>query len=222
MTWTAAAAVVLLTCGPASATTVTYNFDEAGWTNNFGTTENFSGTFSGSVEASGVVALSDLSGFTATVSEVNAQGDSKPIVTFGLPSGGLGLNTFLFDTTTNTLSIGATGSGAAMVCLGDAVIQGACGPLAAPALSRTGVPAPPPEGLFLFGGNTALDGFTFAAPSIVLEQTTLSPGIGTAPAPAPTPEPASMALCGSALVLVSLMLKRRRVYGESVRAGKDQ
>jgi hypothetical protein len=205
-------AAVLLTCGPAAATTVTYNFDEAGWTNNFGTIENFSGTFAGSVEASGVVALADLTAFTATVTETNAQGDSKPIGTFGLPFDGTGLNTFLFDTLTNTLSIGATGSPGATVCLGDAVVQGACGPLAAPPLSRTGVPAPPPEGLFLSTVNGALNGFTFAAPSIALEQTTLNPGIGIAPtpAPAPTPEPASMVLCGSALVLISLGLRNWR------------
>ncbi len=57
-------AAALLTCSHADATTVTYNFDETGWINTAGTTENFSGSFTGTLETSGVLALSDLTAFT--------------------------------------------------------------------------------------------------------------------------------------------------------------
>jgi hypothetical protein len=201
-------AAALMDCGTAAATTVTYNFDEAGWSNNFGTSENFTGSFSGTVEANGAVTLSDLTGFTATITESNAQGDTKAIATFTLPTGTSGLNTFLFDTNANMLSLGATGVPGATICLGDAVSQGACGPLGPRPVSRTGVPAPLPEGLFLSTVNADLNGYTFNTPSITLVQTTLGPGVGSAPASTPTPEPATMALCGGALVLVSVGMRR--------------
>jgi hypothetical protein len=198
----------LLNCGPAAATTVTYNFSEAGWVNNFGTTENFTGSFSGTVEASGALALPDLSAFTASITESNAQGETKTIGTFGLSTGISGLNTFLFDTNANTLSLGATGVPGAAICLGDAIAQGACGPLPARPVSMTGVPAPLPDGLFLSTVNPDLNGYTFAPPSITPVQTTLGPGVTAAPTA--TPEPATMWLCGGVLVMVSVMLRKRR------------
>ena len=95
----------LLTCGHADAATVTYTFDEAGWVNTAGTAEDFAGSFSGTVEGNGTVGLADLSGFTAIVTETNAQNETKPIANFGL-SGSGSLTSFLFDITTNTLSLG--------------------------------------------------------------------------------------------------------------------
>ena len=86
---------VLLTRSQATATTVTYNFDETGWINTAGTTENFVGSFAGTPGTGGVLKLADLTEFVATVTETNAQNDTKTVATFGLATGTSGLTDFL-------------------------------------------------------------------------------------------------------------------------------
>jgi hypothetical protein len=202
-------AAAVCCCGPAAATTVTYNFDETGWVNTAGTTENFAGTFTGTLEASGAVALSDLTGFTATITETNAQNDTKPIASFGLSTGPTGLSNFVFDSTANTLSLAANGSPGATICLGDSVTQGLCGPIGPRPVSMTGVPAPPLEGIFLSSVNGTLNADSTALPNLILEATLPIPVVVESPT-STTPEPASFWLCGSALLLVSLVLRTVR------------
>lgn len=192
--------VALLICPKASAATVIYNFDEAGWVNNFGTTENFFGSFVGTPEASGVIAIGDLSKFSATITETNTAGDTKTIASFATN----GITNFMFLAATNTLDLSATDAGGDLICLGATVPAGACGSTPARPQPRPGTPPPPPiEGLFVSTVNGALNGYTTATP-------TIEPVFAPVPVPAPanTPEPASMALCGGALLLVSLLLRR--------------
>lgn len=206
-------AAAVLTCGHAAATTVTCNFDETGWVNTAGTSENFFGSFIGTPEANGVLALSDLTGFAATLTETNAQGDTKPIATFGGAVGISGLTQFLFDPTANTLTLAATGSPGALVCLGDTIAAGACGSVAPRPVGKNGVPAPPLDGLFVSSVNGTLSAATTELPSVMLAPS--SGGVAS------TPEPASSVLCGGALVLVSLVLRccRARAQESSTTVG---
>lgn len=193
-----------LVCGQAAATTVSYNFVDPGWVNMAGTSESFSGSFVGTPEANGDVALNDLTVFIGFLMETNAQGQTKTISTFGDAMGTTGLSGFFFDPNANTLSLAANGTPGAQICLGDAVAQGACGLLGPRPVGRNGVPEPPPDGLFISLVNGSLSSYDFNLPQI-----TFAPPSGSAaPQPAQTtPEPASSLLCGGALVLVSLGLR---------------
>jgi hypothetical protein len=196
---------VTLMCSQAAAATVSYNFDETGWVNTAGTTENFIGSFTGTPEASGVLALQDLTDFTAILTETNTQGDTKTIATFSGPTGTSGLTDFVFTSTTNSLTLAATGSPGASICLGDTVAEGICGPVVARPVNRNGDPLPPLDGLFVSSVNGTLNSYTTSLPSI---QMVLSPIAQPAPTNSSTPEPASSALCGSAFLLVSMFLRR--------------
>jgi hypothetical protein len=187
----------LLSCGPAAATTVTYNFGETGWVNTAGTTENFFGTFTGNQEASGVLALTDLTSFSATLTETNGQNETKTIATFAQS----GLTDFAYTSTANSLTLAANGIPGALICLGDAVAQGTCGSLPARPVNRDGVQAPPIDGLFVSSVNGTLNAYTTNLPSVVMPLAPVAQ-----PAPQPTgsaPEPASLVLCGGALLLIS-------------------
>ena len=206
----------VLSCGPAAATTVTYNFDETGWVNTAGTTENFFGTFTGTPEASGVLALTDLSSFSATLTETNPQNDTKTIATFAQS----GLTDFVFLSTFNSLTLAATGTPGALICLGDAVAQGTCGSVAARPVNREGIQAPPIDGLFVSSVNGTLNAYTTNLPSVVMP---LSPVAQPAPQPTgSTPEPASFVLCGGTFLLASLTLRHRgkRLESHLCPAGK--
>jgi hypothetical protein len=210
-TWTIAAAA--LSCSlaivgptPAPAATLTYSFSEAGWLNSFGTTENFSGSFTGTPEANGDLALADLTSFVATMTETNAQGATKNVATFGSNTGTAGLADFLYMPGSNSLTLEATGSPTAMVCLGNDVATGFCGPLVARPQPRPGTPPLPPiEGLFSFSVNGALNAYTTDLPSVV--QTV---GLQPVPAPSTAPEPAPVVLCGATLVLASTLRRGKR------------
>jgi hypothetical protein len=193
----------ILTCSRAAATTVTYNFDETGWINTAGTTENLFGSFTGTPEASGVLAFTDLTSFSATLTETNAQNDTKTIATFAQS----GLTDFVFTSTSNSLTLSATGSPGALICLGDAVPQGTCGSVPARPVNRQGVPAAPVDGLFVSSVNGTLNAYSTSLPAIVMPLVPVPQ-----PAPQPTgaaPEPASFLLCGGALLLTSMILKLR-------------
>jgi hypothetical protein len=197
----AGAMFVLLICPAASAAGVSYNFDEAGWINNFGTTENFVGSFTGTPEASGVIAIGDLSNFSAVITETNSTGDTKTIASFS----NTGLTDFMFQTATNILDLSATDASGDLICLGATVTAGACGSTPARPQPRPGTPPLPPiEGLFVSAVNGALNGYTTAT-------LTIEPVLAPVPVPAPasTPEPASLALCGGALLLISRLPRRR-------------
>lgn len=197
----AGAMFAILICPAASAATVTYNFDEAGWVNNFGTTENFFGSFTGTPEASGSIAMGDLSSFSAVITETNTAGDTKTIASFS----NTGLTDFIFQTATNILDLSATDAAGDLICLGATVTAGACGPIGPRPQPRPGTPPPPPiEGLFISAVNGALNGSTAAT-------LTIEPVLAPVPVPAPasTPEPASLALCGGALLLISRLPHRR-------------
>lgn len=190
---------VLLCPVAASADTVTYSFSEAGWLNMFGTVENFSGSFTGTPEANGSLALADLSSFSAILSETNSAGATKDIAAFGSGIGISALADFLYIPGSNSLTLEATGSPASAVCLGNDVASGFCGSLPARPQPRPGTaPLPPVEGLFSFSVNGALNAYTTDLPSVIK---TL--GLQPVPAPATTPEPASIVLCGGLLVLAS-------------------
>jgi len=207
--WSIAAAmfvcIPLLWCStPASAATVTYSFSEAGWLNPFGTTENFFGSFSGMPEPNGTLALADLSSFSATITETNAQGATKTISTFG-GNGTSALTDFMYIPSLNSLTLEATGSPLAQICLGNDVGSGFCGPLAPRPQPRPGTPPlPPVEGIFSFSVNGALNAYTTDVPSVI--QTV---GLQPVPAPATVPEPRSVLLCGAVLVLASKLRRRR-------------
>jgi hypothetical protein len=200
---------VILSCGQATATTVSYNFDETGWVNTAGTTENFLGSFTGTPEASGILALTDLTNFSSIITETNAQGDTKTIGTFGGPTGTNGLTDFVFASTSNSLTLAATGIPGASICLGQAVAQGICGPVAPRPVSTTGVPAPPLDGIFLSSVNGTLNAYTISLPTITLVQSPVAIPVQQPSGTASTPEPASFALCGGTLLLVSMFLRRR-------------
>ena len=193
---------VLLCPMAASANTISYAFSEAGWLNMAGTTENFSGSFAGTPEANGTLALADLTSFSAIMSETNSTGETKNITTFG------GINSladFLYIPGMNSLTLEATGSPASAICLGNDVASGVCGSLPTRPQPRPGTPPLPPiEGLFSFSVNGALNAYTTDLPSV--SQTV---GLQPVPAPATAPEPASMFLVGGVLVLASQILVRR-------------
>ena len=187
--------IALMDCQPALATAISYNFTETGWVNTAGTTESLSGSFKGAPGANGDLTLSDLTGFSATMTESNGV-NRKTIATFS------SVTDFLFTVSSNALALFSTGIPASSLCLGDTVQQGLCGPVTPPPVSRTGVQAPPLEGLFTFSVNGALDAGTTST-------TNVTPGpvvIGSAPAPVATPEAASFLLCGAALILLSIGL----------------
>jgi len=198
--------VPLLLCPTAvSAATVTYSFSEAGWLNTIGTTESFCGSFSGTTGANGTLALADLSAFSATITETNAQGATKTISQFGGSTGTSGLADFMYIPGSNSLTLEATGSPTAMICLGNDVVTGFCGSLPARPQPRPGTPPLPPiEGVFSLSVNGALNAYTTDLPSVV--QTLV---IQPVPAPANTPEPGSALLCGAVLVLASKVRKPR-------------
>jgi hypothetical protein len=194
-------AAVLLTRSQATATTVTYNFDETGWINTAGTTENFIGSFAGTPGAGGVLKLADLTEFIATLAETNAQNDTKTVATFGLATGTSGLTDFLFDPVANSLTLSGTGDPGATICLGQTVPEGVCGPIGPRPVSKTGVPAPPLDGLFLFSPNGTLNASTTALPTV----TTV----------ALTPEPAALFLSVGGLVLLCVIQRIfRKTNGE--------
>jgi hypothetical protein len=199
----------VLCCSRASATTVTYNFGETGWVNTAGTTENFSGSFIGTPDANGNLDLTTLTDFTATLTETNSVNDTKTIAAFGGLTGTPGLTDFLFSASSGSLTLAATGSPGALICLGNAVAEGLCGGVAPRPVSTSGVPAPPIEGLFISSINDTLNAYTTALPSVTL---TVSPVATPVPQPTgtSTPEPASFLLCGSALLLTSMVLRRYR------------
>jgi len=205
-THTIAAAVFLaLQMLPASAATVSYTFSETGWLNTFGTTETFSGSFTGTPEADGTLALGDLSAFMAVMTETNADGQTKNVSVFGDGTGTSPLADFLYLPGSNSLSLEATGSPVAQICLGGDVSSGFCGSLPARPQPRPGTPPLPAiEGLFSFSVNGELDAYTTGLPTV--SQSSLTPPIGTAPATAPEPE--SMLLCGVGLLVVSKGLSR--------------
>ena len=192
----------------ASATTVTYNFDETGWINAFGTTENFFGSFSGTPDATGALTATDLSYFSAVITETNATGQSKTIATFGDPTSTWGLMDFLYDPALNSLNLSATGVPGAAICLGTSTASGVCGSLPPRAQPKPGTPPLPPiEGLFSFSVNGELSAYSTALPQV-------SPVLSIQPEPAPgvanAPEPATFALCGAALIAFALLRSRRR------------
>ena len=196
---------VLLCPAGASAGTVSYVFSEAGWLNMFGTIENFSGSFTGTPEANGTLALADLSSFSAIMSETNSAGETKDIARFGSGIGTGALSDFVYIPGLNSLTLQANGSPASAICLGNDVASGLCGSLPARPRPRPGAPPlPPVEGLFSFSVNGALSAYTTNLPSV--NQTV---GLHPVPAPATAPEPGSTVLCGGALVLVSQVLIRR-------------
>lgn len=209
--WTITAA--MLTCSlailcstPAPAATVTYNFSEAGWLNSFGTTENLSGSFTGMPEANGDLALADLTSFVATMTETNATGATKNVATFGSATGTAGLADFLYMPGSNSLTLEATGSPTAMVCLGNDVGTGFCGPLVARPQPKPGTsPLLPIEGLFSFSVNGALNAYSTDLPSVL--QTV---GLQPVPAPSTVPEPAPVILCGATLVLATRLRRGSR------------
>ncbi len=198
----------VLCCSQAAATTVTYNFDETGWVNTAGTTENFFGSFIGTPDANGNLDLTTLTDFTATLTETNSVNDTKTIAAFGGLSGTPGLTDFLFTASSGSLTLAATGSPGALICLGNTVAEGVCGGVAPRPVSRSGIPAPPIEGLFISSINDTLNAYTTALPSV-----TLAPFAVATPVPQPTgtaPEPASFLLCSSALLFTSIVLRRYR------------
>lgn len=202
----AALAAALLGSGTASAAPVLYNFSESGWLNMAGTTETFFGSFKGTPEANGDLALADLSGFTATITETNTSGQTKTVATFGGGTGIAGLSDFLYTAATNSLTLAATGSPQSTICLGADVSGGFCGALPARPQPRPGTPPLPPiDGLFSFSVNGSLSAYTTAIPSVI--QTV---GIQPVPAPSATPEPTSALLCGGGLVLAAMVRRRRR------------
>lgn len=195
---------VLLCPAVASADTVTYTFSEAGWFNMFGTVENFSGSFTGTPEANGTLALANLSSFSAIMSETNSAGATKDIATFGSGIGTSALTDFLYIPGLNSLTLEATGSPASAICLGNDVTSGLCGSLPSRPQPRPGTPPlPPVEGLFSFSVNGALNAYTTDLPSVVE-----TVGLQPVPAPVTTPEPASMVLCGGVLVIASQLRVR--------------
>lgn len=199
-------AAALLHCSPAAAATVTYNFTDPGWINMAGVTENFSGSFIGTPEASGVIALNDLTIFVGFFTETNAQNETKTIATFGDLAGITGLTQFLFDPNANTLTLAATGTPGAQICLGDAVAQGTCGAVTARPVNRNGIPAPPIEGLFVSSVNGTLSGYDTDLPAIMLAPSPV--GIAPQPAQATTPEPASLLLCALGFVALTIVFRR--------------
>lgn len=188
----------------AAASSISYNFDEAGWVNNFGATESFFGSFTGTVDAKGVLTLGDLSVFSPTITETNAAGQTKTIANFGGNTGMPGLNNFLYDPGANSLNLFATGSPGATICLGNTILLGDCGPVAPRPVSVTGVPAPPLEGIFLSSVNGDLNASTIALPGITAVQ---GPVIRPQPAPAAAPEPGTLALCGGAFLFTAVVLR---------------
>jgi len=196
------------TLTPARATTVTYSFDETGWLNTFGTTENFFGSFSGTPTATGVLTATDLTYFSAVITETNSTGDTKTIGTFGSPTSTAGLMDFLYDPALNSLNLSATGFPGAAICIGSTVAGGVCGSLPSRPRPKPGTPPLPPiEGLFSSSGNGELSAYSTALPQVSLI-------IGVQPEPGPgvanAPEPASFALCGIALIAFALFRFRRR------------
>ncbi len=200
--------VTILSCAHALAGTVTYNFDEAGWINSAGTTENFFGSFQGAPDAQGDLSLAALTGFSATLTETNSSNQTKTIDTFAETMGSGGLTVFLYDPALNSLSLAATGTPGALICLGSAVSAGDCGPLPARPVPRSGTPPLPPiDGIFSSSVNGALNAYTTNQPA-------LSVVPGPVPRPTPSPEPASSALCGGGLVLLSVFLRRSRAMAK--------
>lgn len=101
----------------------------------FGTTESFSGSFTGIPEANGTLALADLSSFSAILSETNSAGESKLVAAFGTGTGAL--TDFLYIPALHSSTLEAGGSPASAVCLGNDVAGGLCGSLPArPSLVR--------------------------------------------------------------------------------------
>lgn len=205
----------MLGSATASAASIKYDFSEAGWVDMAGTAETFSGSFTGTPEANGQLALIDLSSFSATITETNAQGQTKDISVFASATS---LADFLYLPYANTFRLAATGSPASTICLGDAVTTGFCGALPARAQPKPGSnPLPPIEGLFSFSVNGSLNGYTTDLPFVVQA---ISPV--PAPVPANAPEPASFILCGGALLILSKLLRRahdRRFCSESNTSG---
>ena len=198
-------APVLLCPAAAFANTITYTFSAAGWLNMSGTSENFSGSFSGTPEADGTLALADLTSFSAIMSETNSAGETKDISTFGAGAGTSALADFLYTPGLNSLTLEATGSPASAICLGNDVASGVCGSLPARPQPRPGTPPLSPiEGLFSFSVNGALSAYTADLPSVI--QTV---GLQPVPAPATAPEPGSIVLCGGTLLLAWRFRARR-------------
>ena len=187
----------------ATPVTVTYNFDETGWSNMAGTSENFAGSFTGAPQAGGVTALADITSFFATITETNSTNQTKTIGIFGGALGLTGLSDFLFDPATNSLSLAVSGSPGALICLGADVAAGACGALPGRQQPKPGTPPLPPiEGYFVSSVNGSLNAFSTALPSIIQP---VSPMPVAAPVAAP--EPSSFALCGGGLLLASIFLR---------------
>lgn len=193
--------VAILSCAHALAGTVTYRFDETGWINSAGTTENFLGRFKGIPDAQGDLSLATLTGFSATLTETNSFNQTKTIATFVENLGSGGLTVFLYDPALNSLTLSATGTPGALICLGSAVSAGDCGSLAPRPVPRPGTPPLPPiDGLFVSSVNGTLNAYTTNLPA-------LSAVSGPVPRPTPSPEPASLSLCGGGLVLLSVFLR---------------
>lgn len=195
----------LLNCTHASASTITYNFDETGWVNTFGTTEKFFGSFTGTPDAQGNLALADLSSFSAEMTETNSTGATKTIADFGSANGTNGLDDFTYTAAANSLSLFATGTPGATICLGSAVTAGFCGAL--PKQKSTGAPAPGPYGLFFSSVNGQLDAKTLS--TSVINPAQISPPTAMAPS-STTPEPAYLAAFGGILLLVARLIAQRR------------
>lgn len=197
----------LLHCTQASAATITYNFDETGWANTFGTTENFFGSFTGTANAQGDLVLADLSSFSAAMTETNSSGQTKTIADFGSATGITGLSDFTYTAGSNSLSLFATGTPGATICLGSAVTSGFCGALPVQRPGSSGSPVPAPYGRFLSSVNGQLDANTFSTPTINPAQ--ISPPIAVAPSTA-VPEPAYLAAFGGMLLVISGLIGRQR------------